>query len=216
MINKTAHRLFPDGFNLQRAIKSLPHLFLLLLWDLPLRRESDSKRRFDIQVSYSMLLLALFVLLTEGRPYIIPSNFPALSQLPIIEGTLIQHPNKKNTRYSSAPIGIQTSAGNIYKRCSGLGVSCSFGLDHREDWSHFIGKPVRIWYLDDWIVQVEVDGNVTSGIPYERGRDRFTDFFAHFWMLLMVGGYIMFRLLQRYLYLAIQEAYQATLPNGHH
>lgn len=184
----------PGASSISRALRFLA----LLFWVMPIRREADRERSFDIKVSYGMLGLALVLYLLYSKPYFPPGTFPELSQLTVVEGVLVRHPSRRDGRYTNEPVGIRTLNGDVFKQCSTLGVRCLVGPDEPNDWQSYVGKPARIWFWGEWIIQFEIDGRIPYKLSYAKRRDGFTSLPFAFWFGLMVGTYLIFRLIQRY------------------
>lgn len=155
-----------------------------------------------------MLGLALILHLFYSIPYFPPGTFPELSQLPVVEGILIRHPSRRDGRYSNEPVGLRTATGDVFKECSTLGVRCLAGPDETKDWQSYVGKPARIWFWGEWIIQFEIDGRIPYRHSYAKKKEGFTSLPYSFWFGLLVGGYLTFRLIQRYGRPAFNEAFK--------
>lgn len=184
---------------LRDTLKSILTFLTLFFWVLPIRRETDSKRSTDIKFSYGMLVLAVVLYFFYSEPYVGPKEFPELSKLPVVEGVLIRHPTRRSGRYSSEPVGIRTAKGNVFKECTTMGLHCFAGPDQEtKDWQTYFGQPARMWYWNEWVVQLEINGRIPEKLSYERMRNRHTSWLESFWMIILVGSYLVFRLIQRY------------------
>jgi hypothetical protein len=193
-------RLGPLAF-----LRSLANFLRLLLWTCPFRREQDTTRKFDMRLCVLMMLLSLYLAVFEFRPYFTERGFPHLSRLTVISGVLIEHPTERDSKYHTAPIGVRTASGDVFKRCSSLGVTC--WVDNKTgDWRELAGKPARMWYLGDWMVQLEIDGAIPRGFSYGNSKRMFTSL-TKFWLSFLVLGYFLFRIVQRYLKPAAVEAF---------
>ena len=133
------------------------HLFF---WSLPLKRETSPAKRGDIGFGYLMILIIVLVEVSEPHTYFTEAGFPSMAQLTVVEGVLVEHPTERDSRYHTAPIGLRTATGDVFKKCSRLGVACTVEIVGNQGigWRTYLGKPARMWFFDDSIMQLEIDG----------------------------------------------------------
>lgn len=179
----------------------------LLFWSLPFKREISPAKKYDIGFGYLLILILTLVDVSEPRPFFTETGFPSMAQLTVIEGVLVEHPTERDSKYHTAPIGLRTTTGDVFKRCSSLGVSCTVDIDggRRVGWQTYLGKPARMWFFDDSVMQLEIDGEIPSRFSYEEFKRIYTGL-GRYWFFFLILGYVLFRLIQRYAKPAFTEA----------
>jgi hypothetical protein len=183
--------------------------FRLMFWTLPLKRESNGAKKGDIGVGYVVILMLVLVEVSEPRPFFTEAGFPTMSQLSVVQGVLIEHPTERDSKYHTAPIGLRTLTGDVFKKCSNLGVSCTVEIVGNQGigWRTYLGKPARMWFFDDLVIQLEIDGKIPFRFSYEESERIYT-VIGGYWFFLLIFSYVFFRLIQRYATPAFEEAFK--------
>lgn len=194
----------------KNIVQSISKFLVLFFWVMPIRREKDRTLATDIGIGYGILVLCAGLYAFASKPYIPAANFPELSQLPVVEGILVRHPTERDSRYSNEPLGIDTLAGVVFKKCNALGNRCFVADTPPSVWQNHAGQSVRVWYLGDWIVQLELNGRIPDSLSYEQRKRQMTGIPGALLWSLPILGYLLFRLFSRYGRAAYDEAFSVT------
>jgi len=184
------------------------NFFRLMFWTLPFKRETNQAKKVDIGFSYFIVLVFVLIEVLEPRPIFTAAGFPSMEQLTVVEGVLVEHPLERDSKYHTAPIGLRTTTGDVFKKCSSLGVRCIVEIDGNRGigWRTYLGKPARMWFFDDLVVQLEIEGKIPFRFSYEESKRIYTGL-GRYWLLLLILGYVMGRLIQWYAKPAFKEAF---------
>lgn len=204
-----------EATKLKERFFACVNFFRLMFWTLPLKREASQVKKADIGFGYALIFIAVLVEISEPRLFFTEAGFPSMAQLTLVEGTLIEHPGERDSKYHTAPLGLRTTTGDVFKKCSSLGVACTVETDgnQRVGWRTYLGKPARMWFFEDWIVQLEIDGKIPFRFSYEESRRIYTGL-GRYWLYFLIVGYLLGRLLQRYAKPAFSEAFATTRPTS--
>lgn len=180
----------------------------LFFWVLPISRERQRERLLDMVFCYAMIVLCVAYYVFLSPPFVLASNFPLLESLEVVEGTIVRHETRRVTRYTAEPIGIKTKSGVVFKECGVIGVPCLASHDKKTTgWDVIEGRSARMWYWNDRVVQLEIDGSVSNGLSYEQTRERFSKFPGAMWVLLIAMSYLIVQLSRRHFCNAVAEAF---------
>lgn len=170
----------------------------LLLWTYPFKRETDRYVKSNSSFIAHAIVIPMVVGSFLGLPPISASNYPALSAATLVEGNVVRDPKLLGGgKYTSEPFGVQTATGVVFKQCTRMSAACL----PKVIWREAEGKPARMWYVGDWVVQVEIDGVIPPSRSYEEQKKRLTEnFFLNFFLPIGMAlvAYGLLRLVRRY------------------
>ncbi|HLA36506.1 MAG TPA: hypothetical protein VJ001_16715 [Rhodocyclaceae bacterium] len=178
----------------------------LFFWEYPIRREKNPISLAMNYLCYNFIFIFGFMGLFFAHPDIPADKFPSLEQTTVVEGRIIRHPSLRGgSKYVSEPLGIETATGPIFKQCTTLGVSC---LEF-DEWKYIESRPAKLWFWNEWAIQLEVDGVVPKRLTYEHKKKVFTSnpAIVFVWLIGIVIVYMLIRISRRYLVAVYKEVF---------
>ena len=173
-------------------LKRWAHFLWLLFARYPLSSEMDESVRRNSIRHYACSGVLVLVCFALGGPSISEGDYPSLNQANQVEGIVLREHKLKGGKYTSEPFVIETPQGLVPKKCARLGATC---FDESK-WSGIVGKPAKIWFWNEFILQIEVDGIVHPDGSYQRFKRSHTSNPSLFVWSLMGAPYLVFTLLR--------------------